>query len=164
MTVKKVYAEIVNYLEQNQNELVKNVLDSVVRLASAKVTRSTTATHLKNEAGEVVAILCLYYKKWYSLVGEKAVTFGKKASTSTGYNPMCLEGQANWSRQNNQRNAAMQTLLNQVLDEKISPAQASEQRALIELEREEIIPTKQEGFDTIEEVTAYLESIGETVA
>lgn len=155
MTIKKAYAEIVDFLEANADKKVKSILDQVKEMASAKVSREGGSTFIKDASGNVVAILDYYFKKWMPLVGEKAVDFGAKKSTSTGFNTMCKEGVSAWTKQQRLAKVAEQNLLAEVSAGNVQPAEIPAKQAEIEATRKTIVTTEL-GFDTKEEVEAYL--------
>ena len=65
MAIKKVFVEIVSLLEANPESRVKELLDQVKELASAKSAGGGAATTFhKDENGNVVAIRCYYHNLW----------------------------------------------------------------------------------------------------
>lgn len=94
MTIKKSYAEIVSFLEANKNKKVSTILDEIYEMTK---TSTKSKTFLTNENGDIIAIFCYYHKQW-ELLDE--VPYGKKASSTTGYNTMCKVGVSKWTAQN----------------------------------------------------------------
>lgn len=97
MTIKKSYAEIISFLEANATKKVSTILADKDFLLLVSQTRQAK-TFLTDEHGEVIAIYCYYHKQW-ELLSE--VDYGKKASSTTGYNTMCKVGVSKWTKQNN---------------------------------------------------------------
>jgi len=153
--IKKAYSEIVALLEANKDVKVSKIFDQVVELASAKTTRSEGSTYVKDVEGNTVAILDYYFKKWMPLVGDKAVDFGQKLKTSTGYNTMCKEGVSAWTKQQREAKNASADLLKKVAAGEILPSDIAAHQAQIEEARKAIVPTEL-GFDNIEDLTKYL--------
>lgn len=146
--VKKAYVELVELLEANKDKKVSTVLPQVLTLVQGK---SQANTFLKDENGEVIAIFCYYHKKWEVLT---EVEYGKKASTSTGFNTMCKEGTNQWSKQQRQAKAARDELLDDVANEKVPASELPKALEAIEAERHKIVPIDH-GFDTEEEALEF---------
>lgn len=160
MTIKKAYQEIVSLLEANEDKKVKSILDEVRALASAKTSRAGGAsTALRNTDGDVVAILCYYFKRWMPLVGDAAVEFGAKKNTPTGLNSMCKEGSSHFSRQLRESKQANAELLTRVANGEVAPSDIVTEQENIEAARKQIVETDL-GFETKEEVVAYLAEAG----
>lgn len=144
--VKKAYTEIVALLEANKDKKVSSVLDQVIELASAKTNRAEGSTYVKDTQGNVVAILDYYFKRWLPLVGDKAVEFGKKDKTATGFNTMCKEGVSAWTKQQNEAKKALATLLNRVAAGEVKPADIAKEQEAIEATRKAInFPVGEDG-------------------
>lgn len=109
-SIKKAYTEIVEVLQENPDSLVRDILPSIIEIASAKAGGggSSATTFHKNEDGVVTAVKCYYHGLWMS---PEAVEFGKKASSATGLNSMCKEGVSNWTKQQRTAKAAQSELL-----------------------------------------------------
>lgn len=163
MTVKKAYAEIVNLLEANRDVKVSKIIDQVIELASAKVGRTEGSTFVKDAAGQTVAILDYYFKRWMPLVGDKAVEFGAKQKTSTGFNTMCKEGVSAWTKQQREAKNASAELLKKVAAGEIAPSDIASHQAAIEEARKAIVPTEL-GFDSVEALNKYLKKAGVELA
>lgn len=163
MTIKKAYADIVAFLEENQDKKVRAVLEDVKNMASAKVAREGGSTFLKDAAGNTVAILDYYFKRWMPLVGEKAVEFGVKKNTATGFNTMSKAGTSAWTKQQREAKQAEQNLLAEVSAGNIKPSDIPAKQAEIETARKAIEATEL-GFETKEQVVAYLVENGVQVA
>ena len=164
MTVKKMYIEIVELLEANQNKLVSEVLQDVINLASAKSNKGASgSTFIKDVNGDVVAIQCYYFKRFMPLVGNEAVEFGAKKSTTTGYNTMCKLGVSLWTKQNKQAKEETDAILERLEANEIDISQIAKIKAEI-AERKARIEDTDLGFSTKEECLGYLDAQGIIVA
>jgi len=162
--VKKAFQPIVDLMEQavaeNPKAKVSDILNQVIALTAAAVSRGVGSTFIKNKAGETIAIYDYYFKRWMPLVGEKAVEFGAKAKTATGFNSMCKEGVSHWTKQQREAKNAEQAILDEVAAGNLAIDQIASKRAEIEAARKAIVPTEH-GFATLEEVGAYLTANGQ---
>lgn len=152
MAIKKVFQEIVSLLEANPESRVKELLDQVKELASAKSAGGGAATTFhKDEAGNVVAIRCYYHNLWmHPQLGD----FGKKAGSASGYNSMCKDGQSKWTKQQNAMKKAKDALLAQVANGEFQGDVAAE-IARIEQAAKAVLPREDGyGFATVEECLA----------
>ena len=157
--IKKAFKPLVDYLEAHQNHKVSSVMDKVMEFAT-KSTRAAggagaMSTLIKNTAGEVVAIHDYYFKRWMPLVGEAAVEFGKKASSSSGYSSMCKEGVAQWTKQQREAKEAVANLLVQVEQGEVAPEDISDAKEKIEADRKRVESTEL-GFANKDACIAYL--------
>lgn len=157
--VKKAFQPIVDLLEANKDVKVSKVLEQVIELTQAKTSRAEGNTFLKDAQGNTVAIFDYYFKRWMPLVGSKAVEFGAKAKTSTGFNTMCKEGVSQWTKQQREAKQAGADLLAKVASGEIKPADITAHQATIEEARKRIVfPTTEDG-KTIELGYADMESL-----
>lgn len=163
MSIKKAYSDIVSFLEENKDKKVATILPIIIELASAKTSRAEGSTFVKDAQGNVVAILDYYFKRWMPLVGDKAVDFGAKQKTSTGYNTMCKEGVSQWTKQQREAKNASAELLKRVASGEVTPANIPAEQEAIELARKAIVPTEL-GFDSIESLNKYLKKSGVELA
>lgn len=159
MTVKKAYQDIVALLDANRNVKVEKIIDQVIALASAKAGGGGASTFIKDAAGNTVAILDYYFKRWMPLVGSKAVEFGAKQKTATGFNSMSKEGVSHWTKQQREAKNANSDLLKRVAAGEVSPADIPAEQEKIEAQRKMIAPTEL-GFDTVDALVEYLRSEG----
>lgn len=159
MSIKKAYAPLIEFLNENADKKVKSVMDEIIALCSTKSVRSSAAVSnfIKDESGETVAIFDYYFKRWMPLVGDLAVEFGVKRNTPTGFNTMSKAGASHWTRQQRVAQLAHGELLNRVAAGEITPDQIPDEQAKIEVERKSIVETDL-GFATREEVIEYLNS------
>jgi hypothetical protein len=133
MTIKKSYAELVEFLEANKNKKVSTILDEIYSMTSQK---SMSRTYLTNEQGEVFAIFCYYHKQW-ELLSE--VDYGSKASSTTGYNTMCKIGVKHWTAQNKQAKAVGGSILTMLEAGEITSDEISDTRERLLAETKVII-------------------------
>jgi len=108
ITIKKQYLELHAILEANKNRKVSTILPELEALMAAKVRPSTSY----KVDGEVVAIFC-YYHKQYELLAD--VPYGKKASSTSGYNTMCKCGCKEWTAQQKKLKQIADDVMNEVM-------------------------------------------------
>lgn len=151
-TIKKAFQPILSLLEANPSAKVRDLLEQVKELASAKTgaSGSNPTTFHKTEDGIVVGIKCYYHGKW---MHPEIGTFGKKANSASGFNTMCKDGLSKWTKQ--------QRDYKQGKDAVLSRLQAGEQLdltaelAALEAAKTAIVPREDSyGFDTLEELLA----------
>lgn len=157
--VKKAYQDIISFLQENEDKKVKTILEQVIALASAKTGQRAATTMIKDAGGNVVAILDYYFKRWMPLVGEAAVEFGAKKDSTTGFNTMCKAGVSEWTKRQREAKVAGENLLKRVANGEVAPQDILAEQAKIEEARKVITETTL-GFETMEEVVAYLEQNG----
>lgn len=157
-TVKKAFQPIVDILNANAGKKVSEVLPQILELASAKVA-SGGSVAIRDKDNKVVAILDYYFKRWMPLVGDKAVDFGEKKGTPTGYNSMSKAGTSAWTKQQRAAKAANDQLLKDVAAGAVKPADLTAKLAEIEAQRKSIEKTDL-GFADEAEVRKYLEKNG----
>lgn len=169
--VKKAFQPLVDFLEANKDVKVKTILEQVIELTQAKTSRSDGNTFLKDAAGNTVAILDYYFKTWCPLVGSKAVEFGAKQKTSTGFNTMSKAGVSAWTKQQREAKQAGADLLKKVASGEVSPKDITAHQASIEESRKAIhFPVNEAGevqevgFATMEDLMKYLKKEGIEVA
>jgi len=152
-SIKKAYVSIMSLLAANMDATVADIYPQVEELASAKAGGGggKATTFHRDEDGNVVALFCAYFKKWFPVDGE--VEFGKKASTQSGFNNYSKQGLSHWNKQLNDFKKAKEQLL---VDIAADPSLASELQAkLDELEEQRAaIQPVEGGFDTLEELLA----------
>ena len=145
--IKKVYVELVELLESNQNKKVSSIMDQVLELAT---TKQSSKNFLTNDDGEVTHIFCYYHKKWEPL---SEVEFGTKKHSASGYNSMCKEGVNQWSKQNRDAKKAEAELLDRVASGELAPDDIQSAREQIQTEKSKIVPREDGiGFDSIDEL------------
>jgi hypothetical protein len=150
MSVKKVFQDVVDFLQSNADAVVSDLMPTIVDMCSNK--RGGDANVLRNSAGEVVAIFCSYHKKWEML---DEVEFGLKTSSVTGYNNMCKEGLSNWTKQQNAAKKASLSILEEVEAGTLAVEDIAKRREEIEAERSVTVAREDgKGYDTLEELRA----------
>lgn len=164
--VKKAFQPIADLLEANKGKTVSDILGSFYELAKAQVNRTVGAVAVYDNKGKVVGLYDYFLKRWLPLVGEKAVEFGPKAGTSTGYQGMSkLALSAYTSQQRIAKNAELE-LLPQVIAGTVKPEEIPAKQAEIEAARtatptvvkdgETEIQVASLGFATMDELKSYL--------
>ena len=115
MSTKKVYLEMVAFLEAHKDLKCGDILksDDFQELITAKKTSQCT---LKNDKGEITRIFCYYHKQW-----ESVEHYGKKASHPTGFNTMCKVGTNKWTKQYNDSKKQKAELLDLVATGELDP-------------------------------------------
>lgn len=161
-TIKKAFQPIVDILTANPDKKVKDILAQVTELASAKVANAGSAS-IRDAEGKVVAILDYYFKRWMPLVGDKAVEFGAKQGTPTGFNSMSKAGTSAWTKQQRAAKTANEQLLADVVAKKVAPENLQAELDKIEAQRKSIEKTDL-GFETEEQVREYLKKNGVKLA
>ena len=153
MAIKKAFVGLHAFLVANENKKVSTILDEFTEMCSAKGAGGASTTVHRNEAGEPVAILDYYFKKWLPL---EFVEFGAKANSSTGFNTMCKLGTSLWTKQQRDFKKGKEELLERVAAGEIEPAQIQEHLDRLETERSYIAPypVPQVAFDSVEEFEA----------
>ena len=110
MSTKKVFIEMVQYLESQKDSKIADILKSEEFLELI-VAKKNSHTVLKDKDGNIVAIFCYYHKQW-ELLSE--VEYGSKKSHHTGYNTMCKIGVNKWTKQQSVAKVAKSDLLDKV--------------------------------------------------
>jgi hypothetical protein len=150
--IKKQFTEVYEFLTQNQDKKVKEVLPMLVQFMSSK---NQERSWLADDDGNIIAIHCYYHKRW-ELVNY--VEYGRKASTATGLNTMCKEGTRQWTKKQSEAKKAKEILLAKVATGQINTEQLTAELQKIEEKRAEIIPLPKEldkySFETKEEALA----------
>lgn len=155
--VKKAYAPLIAVLEANKGKKVSDILDEVIALASAKTTRIDGSSFIKDAKGQTVAIFDYYFKRWMPLVGDKAVEFGAKEKTATGFNSMCKQGVSEWTKQQRVAKQSGADLLVKVAKGEVKPSDIVAEQAKIEEARKAIVKTDL-GFADKDALLKYLAS------
>jgi hypothetical protein len=153
MSIKKAFLPLVEFLTTNKDKRVKEILEQIQEMCSAKGAGGTASTFHRDENGAVTHIQDYYFKKFFPL---SHVDFGPKAGSPSGYNSMCKEGVSNWTRQQREFKAAKEALLNAVAAGEVKPDQIAAKLEELEVARTKIVPYSVEGmgWDTLEEALA----------
>jgi len=153
MAIKKAYTQIIDFLQDNAQATVSDVLDAVIEMASAKTGNGgggKPSMFHKDEQGVVDGIFCYYHKLW---MDPAVAEFGVKASSPTGYNNMCKDGVSKWTKQQRDAKKAESALLQRIASGELSVDDLANEQAAIEEARTEIIPRADGyGFATLEEL------------
>jgi hypothetical protein len=153
MPIKKAFQEVHNFLVANEDKKVKTVMDQLVDMMSTKAGGgAATAVH-RDDAGNVVAILDYYYKKWLPV---EFVEFGAKKNSATGLNTMCKWGVSNWTKQQREFKKGKEDLLALVASGEVQPTEIQERLDELENDKNRIepFPIPELAFDSIEEFEA----------
>jgi len=126
MTIKKSYADIVEFLQANENKKVSSIMEEVLLMAESK---KQSTTSLFNDDGSVFAIFCYYHKQWEIV---EDVPYGSKANTATKLNTMCKVGNAKWTKKQRDAKNALTNLIDEVANGSIKPADIGDHKADIE--------------------------------
>lgn len=167
--IKKIFVPLITMLVENSDVKVSDILESAQFMASIKAKRSASGLFLTDTGKKPVAIRCYYFERWMPLVGDKAVTFGIKKSTVTGFNTMCSIGANAWNARNTNIKKIQSDMMSTLADaDKVNalksvPDFVATQNALIEKTKAEIKPTKL-GFKDKEGVIAYLKGMKVSLA
>jgi len=159
MAIKKAYVEVVNFLTDNKDKKISSVLEEVAAMCSAKTGggRSGSSNSLRDSKGKVVAIFCYYHKMWEPIVGDTAVEYGKKATSSTGLNNMCSEGTSAWGKQNRTAKAAKEAILDKVASGELKAEAIEAEQGAIEKARGVTTPREDKvGFKEVADVAKSL--------
>lgn len=153
MNVKKAYVELVEFLEQNSDKKVKSILDEVKEMCAARSAGGVATASHKDEQGNVVAIRCGYFEKWFPV---SHVEFGKKEGSATGYNSMCKEGANAFSKGQRDFRAAKEALLERVAAGEVQPSDIAKELEALEAARltRPAFSIEGMGWDDLEECLA----------
>ena len=154
-TIKKAFQPIMSLLAVSIGEvLTQEVYDEAVALTCAKTGNggSQATSFHKDDEGNVVAIRCSYFQKWFRPAD---VEFGLKASSASGFNPMCKAAVSAWTKQQSDFKKAKETLLEDVAAGNVA---ASDISAHIEGLEEARTTTVAHDFTGYESLEALLEA------
>ena len=152
--IKKAFQAIIDFLENNLEATVTDIIGSVRDLAKSNPgggggTRAAPSV-LRDEHSNVVAVLCSYHKRW-ELVS--ACEYGVKLSSGTGLNVMCKEGGANQSKQATAARKATAAIVDDLQAGTIQISDIPTIQVKIEKDRTAIVTREDgHGFLTREEV------------
>jgi len=150
MSVKKAYANLIEFLKVNEDKKVKTILDEVVTMCSAKSAGSSATTVHRDEAGIVTHIRCGYFKQWLPI---SHVEFGAKAGSASGFSPMSKEGTSLWSKQQREAKKSKEDLLQGVASGEVEASDLANRLEQIEETRTSTY-SHPLGTDTVEEAIA----------
>lgn len=152
MAIKKAFVPVMEFLNENANRKVKDILPDLEELCSAKGAGGSASTFHRDEAGNVVAIKDYYYGQW---MPTSHVEFGAKAGSASGFNTMSKEGVSNWSRQQREYSKGKEELLGLVAAGEVAPDAIQAELEKLEENRKRIVPRADGiGFETLEDCLA----------
>ena len=144
--VKKVFQPLVDFLIHNKGKKVSTILNDIIKMTAAKV---QTKTSITDEDGNVIAIFCYYHKQWERL---DEVEYGRKASSSTGYNTMCKIGVSKWTKQQRAIKAVGSKLISMLENGEIEPNDLADVKEALLKEAKQVDDSdKPKGYATEEE-------------
>ncbi len=153
MAIKKVFTDIMSLLAANMGETVESIYAQAEALASAKSGGGSGVTSFhKDDEGNVIALRCGYFQKWFFA---EEVEFGKKASSASGYNTMCKAGTSAWTKAQATFKKAKEQLLDDVSAGDVAPSDISAITEALEVARLTIADMPEgmpAGADTLEEL------------
>lgn len=115
MATKKMFVELVSFLEQNKDKKISDILETVKDMTMAQKQASTV---IKDKDGNITHVFCYYHKQWENI---KEVEYGKKKSHHTGLNTMCKIGVNKWTKQQAVAAKAKAALLEEVAEGNVKP-------------------------------------------
>lgn len=150
-TIKKAYIAIATLLSSNMDATVADIYPEFEKLASAKTGGGggKATTFHRDADGNVTALFCAYFKKWFPVGGE--VEFGAKASTQSGFNNYSKLGLSHWNKQLAEFKKAKDELLIAVAADPSKAATLQDDLDALEEARAHIEHVEG-GFDTLEEL------------
>ena len=166
--IKKIHQEIIDFLNTNKDQVVEDILQEVINLASKKTKsagtkNNNTIIYYLNEDNEkiVLAKKCYGYDK-YLLIEH----FNFKNKELNTYNQMSKEANTRWTRANKDLKTKKEDLHNDFIantitkDEYINQFQELQNTTAKSLMSQD---TELETFDTYEDICDYLTNQGYTV-
>ena len=154
--IKKVFEPIIALLEANLGTTAEELLPQAVALAEAKVGGGgggKASTFHRNEAGDVTAVFCYYFKKWFK---PSEVEFGAKKNSASGLNSMCKVGLSAWNKQQAALKKLDQEVLELLMSEELAVADAEEFKATRTAEIKEVVAMPDElasvSYDDLEQL------------
>ncbi len=132
---KKVFKDLVSFLEVNKDKMIKNILPEIYNLTHSKICRVEGDSFIKDKSGKLVAAMCFYYRQWMIVTGENAVEFGLKAKTKTGFNTMCKAGLELWLKQQKTAKQATKQIVVDIKADVLAIKDISKREDEIELAR-----------------------------
>lgn len=153
-TIKKAFQPIMSLLAATiGSELTQEVYDQAVELTCAKTGNggSQATSFHKDDEGNLVAIRCSYFQTWFK---PSEVEFGLKASSASGFNPMCKAAVSAWTKQQADFKKAKESLLTQVTEGDIQPADIPTLIEELEEARTTIAEHDFTGYDSLEDLLA----------
>jgi hypothetical protein len=131
-TIKKVYSEVFEILNSNQNKKVKDIMTDLLVVMESQ---QRDKNHYEDEHG--LWIFCYYHKEW-ELTSQ--VEYGKKVNTATGLNSMCKVGTNQWTKQQRDYKKTKSDLLEKVQSGELAVTDIESEIAKLEEEKNRIVP------------------------
>lgn len=155
--IKKAFQPIMSLLAANMSATVGDIYEQALALTKAAVGAgggSPTTFH-RDEAGNVVAVRCAYFGKWFK---PSEMPFGEKKNSASGLNPYSKEGMSKWTKQLAEANKARESLLDRVASGEIAPDAIEAEKLAIEENRARIEAQESDAvaYDTLEDLLATL--------
>ena len=150
--IKKVFVELIEFLEANSKKNVGTILEEVRTLAAAKKGGGGGAlNHHRDEQGNIIAARCAYYDQWFD-----PSNFGLKAGTTSGLNNMSTVGLKMHTRANTLLATTKNTLAAQFATDEISGEdfKVGYEAAKVAHATKDTENKPEGGFDTLEDFLA----------
>tara|TARA_R110000851_G_C13101976_1_gene568696 strand:- start:17880 stop:18350 length:471 start_codon:yes stop_codon:yes gene_type:complete len=149
-TIKKAFVPIMSLLAASMgSEVTQELYDQAEVLTCAKTGNggSQATSFHKDDEGNVVAIRCSYFQEWFK---PSEVEFGLKASSASGFNPMCKAAVSAWTKQQADFKKAKEALLEQVVSGDLEPANIPAHIDELEIARTTTASHDFTGYDSLE--------------
>lgn len=130
--IKKIFVPLIALLEANAQKSVKSILPEIMELAASKGAGGVATASHKDAEGNVVAIRCSFFEKWFPV---SHVPFGNKEGSATGLNPMCKEGANLFSQMQREYKKGKEEILERVASGELSPEKIQGELAKLEKAR-----------------------------
>lgn len=155
--VKKVFVDLINFLQDNADKKVKTILDDAIAMCAPKSGGGggAASTFVRDdETGEIIAIKCYYHGTW---MDPRIVPFGAKANSATGLNNMCKAGVSKWTKQQRAFAKGKDELLERVTNGEVAAEDIGAEMAKLEEARKTVVPLEgnYQGFETAEDCIAF---------
>lgn len=154
MTKKKLHETIMGLCEEhNVSDKFKNAIDELTKPKAGGSSDVNDYT-VFDEAGQPVYIFCAYHKRWEPVVtenedGEEVSLFTADEKSKNGFKRSCDEGDKQWREQAKEFNASKNAIVEDLLAENISGAEATDQLAECEAARK-VHKEREDGLGTEE--------------
>ncbi len=150
MNIKKPYAALVNFLEDNKDKKVSSILEEVKLMCESKKVMSTV---IMND-DKVFAVFCYYHKQW-EIVSD--VPYGNNVHKQSGLTTMCKVGMSKWTKAQRDAKSAREALLDGVSSGNIAIGDIKDLQADIEAQRHIIDETDRPiGYTTEAETLEHM--------
>lgn len=153
-TIKKAFVPIMSLLAAAMGqEVTQELYDQAEALTCAKTGNggSQATSFHKDDEGNVVAIRCSYFQQWFK---PSEVEFGLKASSASGFNPMCKAAVSAWTKQQADFKKAKEALLEDVVNGDLEPGDITAKIEELEEARTTTVAHDFTGYESLEDVLA----------